>query len=464
MANPVEGRVDKDVEAASALLTPAQRLGVRLRQARLRLNMTQSEVAATHFSVSYISAVERGQIRPSLGALEVLSDRLQVPLEDLLGTSPLPGAASGVSRQDAADRRQEEAEARLNAAQALSYQHKYQASIDALRQMTLSHLSPAGALEARRLLVYNYVELGQGEEARREAQEGITLAERAGDEESRARLRNELGNAYLLTRKTQMALEQYKLAWDAIEQKNARDPLFRFNVLFNLGSVNWQLGHNDDAIGYLRQAVESAADVNNPERLGDTLWQLSVAYQGQGDVQRAKLYALRSLAAYERAANEALTARAYTRLGRATAQANQFEDALEYLQTAQSLSVRQGDPRGLAEARRSLAAVHISQGQLAEAASAAQEALDLADSVGDDILRAEARLTMATLQQAQGDTNQAKSSYEMAISMLEGADAPQHLADAFAAYSNFLGQSGDSKRAYELLQRAWNLRENLASV
>lgn len=464
MVNPVESRVDKDVEAAAALLTPAQRLGVRLRQARLRLNMTQSEVAASHFSVSYISAVERGQIRPSLGALEVLSEQLQVPLEDLLGTSPLPGATSGVSPQQAADRRQEEAEARLNAAQALSYQRKYQASIDAVRQITFSHLSPAGALEARRLLAYNYVELEQGDEARREAQEGITMAERAGDEESRARLRNELGNAYLLMRKNQLALEQYKLANDAIEQELARDPMFEINVLYNLGAVNWLLGHNEDAIGYLSQAVRKADDVNHPERLGDMLWQLSVAYQSKGDVQRAKLYALRSLAAYEQAKNEALTAQAYTRLGRATAQASQFEDALAYLQTAQALSARQGDARGLAEARRSLAAVYISQGQLNEAASAAQEALGLADNVGDDILRAEARLTMATLQQAQGDADQAKSSYEMAISMLESADAPQHLADAYAAYSSFLGQRGESQRAYELLQRAWNLRENLATV
>lgn len=65
--------------------TPAQRLGARLRQARLRLNMSQSETSAQHFSQAYIDAVEQGQIRPSLGALEVLSTRLGVPLEDLLG-------------------------------------------------------------------------------------------------------------------------------------------------------------------------------------------------------------------------------------------------------------------------------------------------------------------------------------------------------------------------------------------
>src|SRR5690348_12724122 len=62
-----------------------QRLGQRLRRARLTRNLTQGEVARNQFSVSYVSAVERGQIRPSLGALEKLAERLQVPITDLLG-------------------------------------------------------------------------------------------------------------------------------------------------------------------------------------------------------------------------------------------------------------------------------------------------------------------------------------------------------------------------------------------
>src|SRR5215470_12521503 len=67
--------------------TPAMRLGQRLRRARLARNLTQGEVAKNLFSVSYVSAVERGQIRPSLGALERLAERLQVPLTDLLGNT-----------------------------------------------------------------------------------------------------------------------------------------------------------------------------------------------------------------------------------------------------------------------------------------------------------------------------------------------------------------------------------------
>src|SRR5215831_18854781 len=61
-------RGDDTVADQAIEATTTVRLGQRLRQARLARNLTQSEVAASQFSVSYISAVERGQIRPSLGA------------------------------------------------------------------------------------------------------------------------------------------------------------------------------------------------------------------------------------------------------------------------------------------------------------------------------------------------------------------------------------------------------------
>ena len=65
--------------------TPAQRLGQRLRRARLARNLTQGAVAKDLFSASYLRAVERGQIRPSLGALEKLAERLGASVTDLLG-------------------------------------------------------------------------------------------------------------------------------------------------------------------------------------------------------------------------------------------------------------------------------------------------------------------------------------------------------------------------------------------
>src|SRR5579859_5854510 len=64
---------------------PAERsVGARIRAARLAKKYTQSQLALPDFSVSYISAIERGQIHPSLRALEILARRLELSSTRLL--------------------------------------------------------------------------------------------------------------------------------------------------------------------------------------------------------------------------------------------------------------------------------------------------------------------------------------------------------------------------------------------
>ncbi len=61
-----------------------QSVGARIRAARQAKKYTQSQLASPDFSVSYISAIERGQIHPSLRALEILARRLDLPSTQLL--------------------------------------------------------------------------------------------------------------------------------------------------------------------------------------------------------------------------------------------------------------------------------------------------------------------------------------------------------------------------------------------
>src|SRR6202043_3689080 len=70
----------------------ATRVGANIRAVRTKLSLTQSQLAAPDFSISYISAIERGKIRPSLKALSLLARRLDVPLTFLLEGNPA-GAA-----------------------------------------------------------------------------------------------------------------------------------------------------------------------------------------------------------------------------------------------------------------------------------------------------------------------------------------------------------------------------------
>src|SRR5438067_6257985 len=80
------------LETANVGRAVAARVGTNIREVRTKLGMTQAQLAAPKFSISYISTIDRGKIRPSLKALSILARRLDVPLTFLLEGSP-SGAA-----------------------------------------------------------------------------------------------------------------------------------------------------------------------------------------------------------------------------------------------------------------------------------------------------------------------------------------------------------------------------------
>src|SRR5436309_3500369 len=63
---------------------PLRTLGPRLRQVRQQRGLSQEALAGNEFTKGYVSALERGAVRPSLKALEVFARRLDVPISDFL--------------------------------------------------------------------------------------------------------------------------------------------------------------------------------------------------------------------------------------------------------------------------------------------------------------------------------------------------------------------------------------------
>src|SRR6185503_14106001 len=141
----------------------------------------------------------------SLGALEKLSERLRVPLADLLRndsdldiTYPLPMEKGG-----SADER-DEIDSKLLFSRVLARSGKPEEALETLNSLPTSHLSPLQHAELLWRQAYCFTELRRPEDARAAALEAIPLAEKANDQELVERLRLELGNAFTLMRKDQL--------------------------------------------------------------------------------------------------------------------------------------------------------------------------------------------------------------------------------------------------------------------
>src|SRR5438309_1520302 len=150
------------LEAANVGKAVAARVGTNIREVRTKLGMTQAQLAAPEFSISYISAIERGKIRPSLKALSILARRLDVPLAFLLEGSPSGAAearAVGYSPADSGPDQRIDVE--LLQAFVLLQQHHYQKASDLLTPIQADRITTDQAYQL--FLLRGKLHLGLGD-------------------------------------------------------------------------------------------------------------------------------------------------------------------------------------------------------------------------------------------------------------------------------------------------------------
>src|SRR5438046_1867690 len=141
-----------------------QSVGARIRAARQAKKYTQSQLAAPDFSVSYISAIERGQIHPSLRALEILAGRLGLTSTQLLPARAQPEERAG-GGPSSLEREEEEIELTLLDAQVMINQHSATHAAERLMKLPPKRLKPQHLLEYRYLLGWAYLEDERFQEA-----------------------------------------------------------------------------------------------------------------------------------------------------------------------------------------------------------------------------------------------------------------------------------------------------------
>ena len=422
-------------------------LGDRIRDARHTQNMTQGELAGNDYSVSYISAIERNKIRPSLRALAWLASRLNVNLSDLLASdSPLLSdllASITIAEDDV--------QFALTQAQMSISTHRFEEARERLLAVRDSAKIPSQRIQLNLLLGEASVALHMGSAAKDVLEQNLLLT-RDIDPTSQEHSRNVLGLAYNLLNMQMMAAECHRQCLTAIESHILRDPSFELSVLNNLGTDYLLLGQNDEAVKVFKRASELGQKMLSPQSLAELYWKISDDYRHDGMVPQAQRYADMATEHLREAANRQTFARVQSNLGLAYAEQHDNENAEATLQRARDLAA--GDPQARSLVLASLARVQLARGANDAALTSATESLASAELTSDQESLGRAHIVLGEALSSVDKGTEADDHFAQGLKSFEASGSQAELSRAYERYADLLEQRGEVKKALEYLRKA----------
>src|SRR5438270_8429225 len=275
-----------------------QSVGARIRAARQAKKYTQSQLASPDFSVSYISAIERGQIHPSLRALEILARRLDLPSTQLLPQYSQDGTGGGASISSPMN---ENAviELALLEAQICILQDEAVQAIAKLGKLADKHLQDRQRTQQRYLLGWAYLHTAQLQKCENALVEAEKLATAQNDTYSSLHTHNLLGLAYAAMHNHHRALQSHQNCLKLLENAQPQDPFFQCQVYNQLGQHYTHLDDFTSAIDMFKQAIAIAEKLSVPEYAQSAYWNICHYYANTAQFQLAILYAHKCLYLYE---------------------------------------------------------------------------------------------------------------------------------------------------------------------
>ncbi len=458
---------------------PAPRIGpvgTNIYHARRKLKITQKHLAAPEFSISYISAIERGRIRPSLKALDILARRLGVTSAELLAEhpntldinddygygepEPAPSLANLIGQRRAS---YPTPLALIWANIALDQRHPQ------LAGELLEQISPASLTAEQRLLRLSLLgridlETNTLTNHAAELEQVLHQQELAGYAALLERCRFILGCIYQRQDKLLLAADTFTGCVRAIEEGAASDPLFAIDVYFAFAEHHQRLDRLDLAVDYYQRAIAQLDLVLNPTTLAETSAHLSQDHLESAHTTLAEWYATRSRVLYELAGARQRVTQAISNLGLTLQEMGDTPGAEQQLQRAIDTSERLGSVRQGILARVALADLLLKGEELQRAESLALEAESLCHpgedrQIKDETLYGRVLVTLGGVYRTLGRLDDAEHAFRQAIDILQHQHGEDQLSRAYFRYSELLHQKGQFAESYELVKQAYLLEK-----
>jgi len=413
----------------------ARQIGARLRRARSRAALTQSQLAEGRYTKAYVSALENGLVKPSMAALNFFSGRLQIPIERLL------------SDQEASWTRLE-ADLRLAAGD-------WDRAVDAFS--SLLEADPADQVRAELLLglAEGQARLGHGHEAVRSASESLALFVSQGRHSEAAWATYwQSAGLYELEQGDQAVALLTRLL-DEVAAGLKVEPDLPVRALIALAMNATRDEEPERALGYLEQARARLAELDDRKH-AIFLFSLALSYRELGDYEAAISTGTKSLAKlrsadaeFEAACLENELALVYLALG-------SFDVARTHAAGAHAYFSRRDDARRLAHVIETEGQIALATGSTADAMALSSESLGLAETSGDKKAAISAHLLLARAQRASGDLRAAAATLERAAALSEDYGRRGQQQTVLGEWGDVMAELGDLAKAYELSRRALN--------
>jgi transcriptional regulator with XRE-family HTH domain len=431
-------------------------VGAKLKEARLAKKYTQSQLAGNDFSVSYISAIERGQIHPSLRALEIFAMRLGLSSKDLLVPQTSGGAAAATTRKGLSSA--DEIDWRVLTAQAMIEQDEYQKAVVQLQELLTHKLTNGQEMYIRYLLALAFSKSNQWQECENALSEALRLAKDAHSYiHARLLLLQGVAHSSLQDHGQGLALHQQNL--ELLESSQNQDAFYMSEVYSQLGLHYLRLDRAGEAQAMLLQALEATDKLTVPEHI-EIYWQSCQQFVESGDYMQATLRMYKCLHLLGEREDEQRRSELFHALGRAMLASNGSETRA-YLEQALEQPEVLRDAQSKASAHIHLAVWLLEHDDAAEAKKHAQKGHALLSSMADSVIAAEAHIVSGRIEYAHKRYKAGDVHFEAGLEMFERLNNREDLADNAAHYAQLLEKHGDVHRAVAYWKKAFDSRQRM---
>ncbi len=434
-------------------------VGEKLRAARVAQNYTQSQLAAPDFSVSYISAIERGQIHPSLRALEILAARL-----GMTSTQLLPNKAQQEERvttsTNLSEREENEIELDLLDVQVQITQGEAEQTFKSLERLAGRRLKRYHQLQQRYLLGWAYYKTAHYQESEYTLSEAVQIARELNAHYLNLRVLHQLALTYVAMHNYSQALLSHQLCLQLLEEGEIQDPFFTAQVYIYMGQHYTRLDNVEQALKMYSKALSATEGQTTLQHMQATYANISNFYAVGRDRDLATLYAYKSIQCKNQTTMKRLHSELHYYLAQAILQGD-AEQARKYLDATLVRPDVAQDALTQASVLTRDAEWHFNQEEYDQAEHSARQAYKLGRQFADTLIGADILIMLGRIEYARDQTEEGEQHFVAGLDMLERLGSHEELANESVRYAELLEKIGKEREAFAHFRRAFQSKQRL---